>query len=630
MKKQIHLLLYLGACLYSSVVSAQSDITNLGGTITSQYTDSPSGEDIAKVIDNQTSTKYLTFHNAAWIQFQSTGGYVVTRYAITSANDAPERDPLTWTFQGSNNGSAWTTLDSRSNEDFSTRLLRREFTFTNSTSYSYYRLSMTNNSGTILQLAEWEIYGTTTGVATVYQNTNYGGTSGAFAVGSYTQAQMLTKGVQNNWISSVRVTSGYQVTFYDNDNFTGASLTKTADDATLVDDSWNDRATSMIVGAAVNIPPTTWQEHWFDHTQLLSRKFYDNDVVVYFDNDMDQSITWMNSYVGNAWRYSKQVYGNMNGGGSDQRLWANFHQNKYSGGHPSYYFDASHDNRNVIDLGQNGSWANPTGWSLDATIHEIGHVVESTTNNAQGSPAFPLWGDSQWCVIYQYDVYVGVGWTSEATRWYNSQINATASYPRANTYWFRDWFYPIWNNYGKSAVLSRFFQLMSQYFPKNGQTYSRNMNWGEFVHFWSGAAGVNLKAQATTAFGWPSTYETQFNQARIDFPFTYGASASSVESARSVTSDVMTLKKGGNGQYFSIWPNPSASRILSVSLNASDNDSENPTGKMEIFTLNGKKVYEGQVTTIPGKIDLSKEQKGIYIIVVNVNGKVTKERIKLE
>jgi hypothetical protein len=54
------------------------------------------------------------------------------------------------------------------------------------------------------------------------------------------------------------------------------------------------------------------------------------------------------------------------------------------------------------------------------------------------------------------------------------------------------------------------------------------MNWGEFIHFWSGAAGVNLKPLATSAFGWTSTFETQFNQARIDFPFTYGTGAATV------------------------------------------------------------------------------------------------------
>jgi hypothetical protein len=158
---------------------SDQDITNLGGTVTAQYTDSPATEDIAKVIDNSSSTKYLTFHNAGWIQFQSTGSHVVTRYSITSANDAAERDPLTWTLQGSTNGTAWTTIDTRTNEDFPTRLLRREFTFSNTIAYSYYRLQMTNNSGTILQLAEWEIFG------------NSGSTSSDYAVAQFTTTGLI-------------------------------------------------------------------------------------------------------------------------------------------------------------------------------------------------------------------------------------------------------------------------------------------------------------------------------------------------------------------------------------------------------------------------------------------------------
>ncbi|MBN1412450.1 MAG: hypothetical protein JW969_16505, partial [Spirochaetales bacterium] len=139
------------------------DITNLPGTISAQYTDSPSGEDINKLIDNSSSTKYLTFHASGWVQFSQTTTSVITQYTITSANDAAERDPYTWSLQGSNNGSTWTTIDSRSGEDFPNRFQTRSFTFANSTAYTYYRMNMSNNSGTILQLAEWELWGTTGG-----------------------------------------------------------------------------------------------------------------------------------------------------------------------------------------------------------------------------------------------------------------------------------------------------------------------------------------------------------------------------------------------------------------------------------------------------------------------------------
>ncbi|MBN1413233.1 MAG: glycoside hydrolase family 88 protein [Spirochaetales bacterium] len=148
----------------TQTVSANtSDITNPRGAITAQYYDSPAGEEIDKLIDNSSSTKYLTFHASGWVQFQANASYVVTSYTITSANDAAERDPYAWTLQGSNNGSTWTTLDSRSGEHFPNRFQLRIFSFANTSSFNYYRLNMSNNSGTILQLAEWELFGTGTG-----------------------------------------------------------------------------------------------------------------------------------------------------------------------------------------------------------------------------------------------------------------------------------------------------------------------------------------------------------------------------------------------------------------------------------------------------------------------------------
>ena len=56
-------------------------------------------------------------------------------------------------------------------------------------------------------------------------------------------------------------------------------------------------------------PPSTWQEHWFEHNQLLQRKFYDTSVAVYFDKDVNTSITWPNTYLAQAWNYTKATYG---------------------------------------------------------------------------------------------------------------------------------------------------------------------------------------------------------------------------------------------------------------------------------------------------------------------------------
>ena len=151
------------SCLALSSSFGQTDITNLGNTTTAQYSDSPSGEDIAKVIDNSSRTKYLTFNQCGYIQVQVSDTHRAASYTITSADDAPGRDPQGWTLYGSNNGSNWTVLDTRSNEDFPRRFQKRSFSVSNSAAYSYFRLDMCNNNGRILQLAEWEVFGNSNG-----------------------------------------------------------------------------------------------------------------------------------------------------------------------------------------------------------------------------------------------------------------------------------------------------------------------------------------------------------------------------------------------------------------------------------------------------------------------------------
>lgn len=89
--------------------------------------------------------------------------------------------------------------------------------------------------------------GTASGPVVVYKDCNYAGTAVALTEGSYTLSQLQAKGILNDDISSIKVQSGYKATLYQNDNFTGTTLVKTADDACLVDDSWNDVTTSIVI-----------------------------------------------------------------------------------------------------------------------------------------------------------------------------------------------------------------------------------------------------------------------------------------------------------------------------------------------------------------------------------------------
>lgn len=103
-------------------------------------------------------------------------------------------------------------------------------------------------SNSLLAAIRSEIGTTTpTGVATVYQHCSYGGYAVSLAEGSYTLAQLNAKGIANNDLSSLKVQSGYQIKLYNDDNFGGSSVTKTADDSCLVDDNFNDLTTSVVV-----------------------------------------------------------------------------------------------------------------------------------------------------------------------------------------------------------------------------------------------------------------------------------------------------------------------------------------------------------------------------------------------
>jgi hypothetical protein len=92
-------------------------------------------------------------------------------------------------------------------------------------------------------------------------------------------------------------------------------------------------------------------------------------------------------------------------------------------------------------------------------------------------------------------------------------------FPRRGTRWFRNWFYPLWRDCGQAAVMDRFFRELAQHFPREADgTYTRRMNWGEYIHFTSGAAGADLRGQATRAFGWPREWTGQLELARDQFP----------------------------------------------------------------------------------------------------------------
>jgi hypothetical protein len=93
------------------------------------------------------NSSYFCWYSAAttfphWLQYRFTSGKTITSYSITSRNYAGSPNPTAWKLQGSNNGSSWTDLDTRTNQSFNANE-KKTFSMSNSTSYTYYRLYIT-------------------------------------------------------------------------------------------------------------------------------------------------------------------------------------------------------------------------------------------------------------------------------------------------------------------------------------------------------------------------------------------------------------------------------------------------------------------------------------------------------
>jgi hypothetical protein len=194
-----------------------------GGTATDS-THSTGGE-AANLFDGDPGTKW--FNNGAgvptWVQydFGANNAQTVKRYTLISANDTPTRDPVAWTFLGSQDGTTWTTLDSQSGQSFANRWQQNTYPIGNTTAYRYYRLNITANGGdTAVQLSElglWSDTGRTIPDGTycvVSRNSNkvLAVLNGLTANGTWLDQWSYTGGSEQKWTLSYLGNGQYKVT----------------------------------------------------------------------------------------------------------------------------------------------------------------------------------------------------------------------------------------------------------------------------------------------------------------------------------------------------------------------------------------------------------------------------------
>lgn len=299
------------------------------------------------------------------------------------------------------------------------------------------------------------------------------------------------------------------------------------DDLDTID--FSDKVSSLSpCGTYEEPPPHQIRETWAGHGQLMTKVAEGVDIAIYYNDDLIRTALRTHSdYLRKLWSHAKTVYGDF--GPEHGRLYAFFHAQVPK---PAYkynairsYFEIQSDCRNIIDLvgHYKSAWSRDLQGSddLDVVTHEVAHIVEWSSGGVRGSPTFQLWGDSGWADIFIFDVYRSLGLTKEMERWRSKAMLNKYDLPNVDTFWFRDWFYPIYSNHGGTQLLKNYFQLLTNHFPKKDGVpweYARDITMGEFLHFFSGAAKADLKFHATRAFKWGSRQEREFAEAKKKFP----------------------------------------------------------------------------------------------------------------
>lgn len=122
--------------------------------------DSSNNATASSAFDQNSASQWWHTVSTGWLRYDLGHTEIVQRYTVISSGDLIGRDPKDWQFQASNDGIAWTTLDTQSNQAYSLRYQMKTFTVASPAAYRYYRLNITANNGDpgFLGLSEFGLF----------------------------------------------------------------------------------------------------------------------------------------------------------------------------------------------------------------------------------------------------------------------------------------------------------------------------------------------------------------------------------------------------------------------------------------------------------------------------------------
>ncbi len=164
------------------------------------------------------------------------------------------------------------------------------------------------------------------GPAQLSQHCDFGGYTVGLPVGRYTLGQLQALGIMNNDISSLRVQSGYSITLYQDDNFSGNSVVKTGDASCLVSDGFNDQASSIVVSSNSGFNTLVQAENYFANNGVQTENTTDtggglnvgwidtNDWMAYSSINIPTSGTYTIEYRVSSPNATSRLSLDLNGG----------------------------------------------------------------------------------------------------------------------------------------------------------------------------------------------------------------------------------------------------------------------------------------------------------------------------
>jgi hypothetical protein len=142
-----------------------TNILTVNDTVVASSANSPKDRDenAPNVLDGNSSTKYLNLDilNTGFTVTPKLGATVIIGISLTTANDAPDRDPASYRVEGSMDGTNFTVIAESLVPAAATRFFKRTYTFANTIPHTVYRVTFPTvvNAIQAMQIADVELLG---------------------------------------------------------------------------------------------------------------------------------------------------------------------------------------------------------------------------------------------------------------------------------------------------------------------------------------------------------------------------------------------------------------------------------------------------------------------------------------